>query len=59
VAAEGYVSHSLPYGTKKEAIEVAEELARQHPGSMLVVDDRHRACRESEEDPKRTASDAK
>lgn len=38
VAAEGYVTRSLPYGTKEEAIEVAEALIRRHPGSMLLID---------------------
>ncbi|MRG94188.1 DUF2188 domain-containing protein [Polyangium spumosum] len=38
VAAEGYHVHSLPYGTSEEAIEVAEGLARKHPGSTIVVD---------------------
>ncbi|WP_437591703.1 DUF2188 domain-containing protein [Sorangium sp. So ce1000] len=39
VAAEGYVTRSLPYGTVQEAIESTEELVRQHPGSALVIDE--------------------
>ncbi|WP_437493883.1 DUF2188 domain-containing protein [Sorangium sp. So ce1014] len=39
VAVEGYVAHSLPYGTKEEAIEVAEGLVRRYPGSTIVVDE--------------------
>jgi hypothetical protein len=40
VAAEGYVPRSLPYGTKEEALEVAEQLVRRYPGSTIVVDER-------------------
>lgn len=39
VTAEGYVPHSLPYDTMDEAVRVAEDLVRRHPGSTLVVDD--------------------
>lgn len=38
VAAEGYLSRSLPFGTKEEAILIAEELVRRHPGSSIIVD---------------------
>jgi hypothetical protein len=40
ITAEGYVSRSLPQDTMDEAVELAEELVRQHPGSSLVVNDR-------------------
>ena len=40
VAAEGYVVRSLPYDSREEAIEVAFELVRAHPGSMIRVDER-------------------
>ncbi len=43
VAAEGYVVRSLPYDTKDEAIFMAGELVREHPGSRVVVDDHPRA----------------
>ena len=39
VVAKGYVARSLPYGTEEEAIEIAEELVRRHPGSTIVVID--------------------
>lgn len=38
ILAEGYQAHSLPYGTKEEAIDIAEELVRRHPGSTFVID---------------------
>lgn len=40
VAAEGYLARSLPFDTKEEAIRMAEELVRRHPGSRIVVDRR-------------------
>jgi hypothetical protein len=40
VAAEGFVPRSLPYDSKEQAIEVAELLARSHPGAAVVVDAR-------------------
>jgi hypothetical protein len=39
VEAEGYTAHSLPYDTMEEAIFIAEDLVRHHPGSSLVVTD--------------------
>lgn len=39
VAAEGYFARSLPFDTRDEALHVAEDLVREHPGSRIVVDE--------------------
>jgi hypothetical protein len=39
VTALGHLTHSLPYDTMDEAISMAEDLVRRHPGSSLVVTD--------------------
>lgn len=39
VTAEGHVARSLAYDSREEAVEVAEELVCQHPGSTIVVTD--------------------
>jgi len=38
VAAEGYVVHSLAYDTIDDAIDIAKELTRMHPGSAITLD---------------------